>query len=451
MRYGKQLVVAAVIEHQGQVLLAQRATPADLAGRWEFPGGKVEPGETAPDALVREIREELGCEVSVGEELIHADGVWPVDDRFEMRVFRASLTSGVPVEGPGHQKLRWFLPGDVPAVDLLPADVPVAGLLAFGPQTAQRTGPRRPVAILNPAAKGFERTVALLNAEARRMGCPLPVVLRTTREDFGRAQANRALALGADLVIAGGGDGTVRAVASQLRGTGVEMAVIPLGTANIFARNLGLSPHRLERAVEVALSGRAQAVDLGVARFRTELEPTRDSQDHLFLVLAGLGHDAETVLTTRPGLKRCLGWGAYFESGARHLVRPPVRMMVRVDGNQPQSRAVWTFLVGNAGRIPPGIEIFPEARLDDGRLRTMEARVTQLWQWAPVAWAGLRGHARSGMLVHGSATRLSLEPEVPTALQLDGDVFGPVVDVEFTVDPQALSVRCPSPDRQETA
>lgn len=449
MTAARRLVVAAVIEHEGRILAAQRATPTELAGLWEFPGGKVEAGESAREALVREIREELGCEVRVGAEVPHPDGLWPINERLGVRVFHVSCADALPAVGSEHRAVRWCLPDELPGLDWLPADIAVAARLAEPAGHANSGIPRSPVAILNPVAKGYPRAVELLSAGAARRGWPMPVVLETSRQDFGGGQAESALSMGADLVIVGGGDGTVRAVAERLRGTGVEMAIIPLGTANIFARNLGLSPRRLEAAVEVAMDASGRPLDLGVARFRTAAVPTQASRDHLFLVLAGLGHDAETVLATRPDLKRRLGWAAYFESGVRHLVRPPVRMMIAVDGRPAHARAVWSFLVGNAGRIPLGIEIFPEARLDDGLLRTMEARATHLWQWIPVAWAGLRRRADSPVLVHGVARRLVIEPEEPTALQLDGDVFGPVVHLEIDVDPRALMVRCPESLRKD--
>ncbi|MEL4505760.1 diacylglycerol kinase family protein [Luteococcus sp. H138] len=306
-----------------------------------------------------------------------------------------------------------------------------------------RTIPTRPVAILNPVARGCDRVVDNITRRAALAGWPVPVIIETSPHDSGGGQAAQALELGADLVIVGGGDGTVRAVAERLRGTGVQLGIIPLGTANIFARNLGLSPRRLDRAVQISMFGSASAVDLGVATFTMASLPGQGSREHLFLVLAGLGNDADTVSSTRPGLKRRLGWLAYFESGARHMVRRPIRMTVTIDDQPPHARALWSFLVGNAGRIPLGIEVFPEARLDDGKLRTMEARISHLWQWAPVALAGLRRTARTPVLVHGVARRVRLRPESPTALQLDGDTFGPVIDVDIHVDPGALLVRQP--------
>lgn len=429
-----QVVGAIVVDQQGRALCARRTRPESLAGLWEFPGGKVEPGESPQETLVRELREELCLEVRVGAELPGPRGAWPIDAAREIRVWFCRIASGSPMVGETHGEVLWLGPDELSGLAWVPADAPIAAAIA-------NSVPRRPVAILNPVARGHKAVVGLLQHHADVHGWPAMTWLPTTRHDFGASQSEQALELGADLVLVGGGDGTIRAVAERLRGTDIEMGVIPLGTANIFARNLGLSPHDLGHAVSVAVSGPARRLDLGVCRFATEVLPTQTSRDHLFLVVAGLGRDAETVAHTRPHLKKVIGWLAYFESGARHLARQPFSVLV--DDGRARAVQVWSILVGNAGTVPPGITIFPEARLDDGWLRTMEVHVDRPWHWAPAAIAGIRGSQTSPLLVHGRTRHLRLTPAQPMSLQLDGDVFGPVVDVEIDVDERALLVRTP--------
>jgi 8-oxo-dGTP diphosphatase len=116
------IVVAAVIlDPAGRVLAAQRADPPELAGGWEFPGGKVDPGEGEIEALVRECREELGVEVSVGERV---GGDWPLSAGYVLRVWFAMVTSGTP-EAKEHLALRWLEPGAYYDVEWLGADLPV--------------------------------------------------------------------------------------------------------------------------------------------------------------------------------------------------------------------------------------------------------------------------------------------------------------------------------------
>ncbi|WP_113700303.1 (deoxy)nucleoside triphosphate pyrophosphohydrolase [Nonomuraea lactucae] len=116
------VVVAAVIVAPGErVLTAQRAEPPALAGGWEFPGGKVDPGESEHDALVRECREELGVEISVGERV---GGDWELAPGYVLRVWLAAVASGEPM-AKEHLALRWLGPGEYYDVPWLGADLPV--------------------------------------------------------------------------------------------------------------------------------------------------------------------------------------------------------------------------------------------------------------------------------------------------------------------------------------
>ena len=112
-----RVVVAAAIVRNGLVLAARRSAPAELAGRWEFPGGKIELDETPQAALVRECREELGVDLVVGSRIGHANG------HVELHLYAASLVGGEPTPLQDHDELRWLGPGELDAVDWLPIDL----------------------------------------------------------------------------------------------------------------------------------------------------------------------------------------------------------------------------------------------------------------------------------------------------------------------------------------
>lgn len=128
-------VAAALILRNGNILVARRSGDRHLAGKWEFPGGKIEADETPQDCLVRELREELGMEIEVGG--LYASS----EHRYAAGVVRLAAYLARPLSEPGalsaHSELRWAAPEELPGLDLAPADVPIALKLA-----AEGSGPR---------------------------------------------------------------------------------------------------------------------------------------------------------------------------------------------------------------------------------------------------------------------------------------------------------------------
>ncbi len=128
---GRRVVVAAAVERRGRLLAARRTRPEALAGRWELPGGKVEPGEDPAAALVRELREELAVDVEVvGRVPGPLDGDWPLDDTSVLRVLRARIERGDPDPVLAHDEIRWLGPRETGDVDWLDADVAPAAAAA---------------------------------------------------------------------------------------------------------------------------------------------------------------------------------------------------------------------------------------------------------------------------------------------------------------------------------
>lgn len=131
----REVVGAAIVDDLGvptRLLAARRTEPPALAGGWEFPGGKVDPGETREQALHREVREELGVEVALGEQLPGPlpEGRWPLGESFAMTVWLAQVTAGDPAPIEDHDELRWLDHDGLYDVPWLPADLPIVDLIA---------------------------------------------------------------------------------------------------------------------------------------------------------------------------------------------------------------------------------------------------------------------------------------------------------------------------------
>ncbi|MDG9711927.1 (deoxy)nucleoside triphosphate pyrophosphohydrolase [Streptomyces sp. DH10] len=140
------VVVGAALVDDGRLLAARRSAPVELAGRWELPGGKVEPGETADAALVRELREELGVDAEAGGRV---PGEWPLKSPYVLHVWTARLRPGSAAPKPlqDHDELRWLGPDEIWDVDWLDQDVPAVrrtlahlGPLSGGPGTGEVPG-----------------------------------------------------------------------------------------------------------------------------------------------------------------------------------------------------------------------------------------------------------------------------------------------------------------------
>lgn len=305
--------------------------------------------------------------------------------------------------------------------------------------------PTRVYAIVNPARRGSGRAARLLAAETARRGWAL-TVLRTTVAEPGATQARAALDAGASRVVVAGGDGTVRLVAGELAGTGIPLGIVAIGTANLFARNAGLRPGASRRAVAVACGGVRRPFDVGWSRHRRGSDW---STDEPFLVVAGLGHDAATVLATRARAKRALRWLAYLAAGALHLFRAPFEASVSVDGRAERSVRTWCVLAGNAGRLPAGVRVFPDAETDDGVLDTLVVPIRHPWEWAAIAAKGLLRLRRPvRALEYGRGREIVVRPVTPQPLQLDGDAVTDVAEVAWRVAASELVVLVPPRKRR---
>ncbi|MGB6580710.1 MAG: diacylglycerol kinase family protein [Streptosporangiaceae bacterium] len=270
----------------------------------------------------------------------------------------------------------------------------------------------------------------------------------------GLALTRRAVAAGASLVFAAGGDGTVRACAEALAGTDVPLAIVPLGTANLTARALGL-PTQADRAVDVGFGGRDRRIDLGhLARIdEAGIGGTgaggisavgTGAGGMRFAAMAGIGLDAAVVGAARERLKRRFGWVAYAVTGATKLSLPACDFTVRLDGVEPLRRRARCVVVANAGLLPGGFTLLPGARLDDGLLDVGILAPSGAWGWVRVAGQVLtRGRRPDHSLERFQARRVQISADTDLPRQVDGEIVAPGRTLAVSVCPSALTVRQP--------
>jgi diacylglycerol kinase family enzyme len=280
-----------------------------------------------------------------------------------------------------------------------------------------------------------QRFLRRCRAAAQAADCE-PTFAETSPADSGLGLARQAVAAGAALVFAAGGDGTVRACAQALAGTRIPLAIIPLGTANLTARALGI-PGRAGPAIEAGFRGRDRAIDMA----RADLG---DGDKIDFTAMAGLGLDAAVVGAARAPDKRRLGWLAYALSGLAHLSRPAATFSVRLDGGEPLRRRARCVVVGNGGLLPGGFVLLPEARLDDGRLDVGILAPAGAFGWPRAAARVLtRSRRQDRTLERFQARRVEITAAADLPRQIDGEVIVPGRTLTVSVCPGALTVRQP--------
>ena len=291
--------------------------------------------------------------------------------------------------------------------------------------------PCRPAVVVNPIkARDIGELRRQLTGLLADVGEPL--WYETTPDDPGVRVARSAVAQGADLVLSYGGDGTHRACAESLAGTDVPLGLLPAGTGNLLARQLRV-PSRLERAVEVSLHGERRCIDVCHA----------DRQ--CFLIMSGMGFDADVLANTSAAAKERVGWLAYWLAGLRSAGRSPV-LEINLDignGRQVTHQGVGV-IVANVGRLPGGLNLLPHAAQDDGLLTVAVLTHDSVPYWMALTIQMLRGGTPSEQqLPRWQATRLRVTVDQPVRLQVDGEVLDEGCEREFSVSPRRLIVCVP--------
>lgn len=321
---------------------------------------------------------------------------------------------------------------------------------------------RRVAVVYNPVKGDPEDLKRLVADAAAEHGWHAPLFLETSVEDPGFGPAQRAAEDGHDMVLAAGGDGTVRAVAAALHGTDVALGVIPAGTGNLLARNLKL-PLDIPEAVQAAFTGQDTRIDVCTALLT---RPDGESEELDFVVMAGIGVDAGMIVNTDEDLKKRVKFLAYAVGIAKSLTGGRrVRLTWRLDGGPARRTRVHSLIVGNCGDLVGSIPLLPDAVANDGHFDIVSLRPTGLPGWLQIAGQlGLHmgrkvrnrlarrdeqvtgGANDSDTLRYATGTRLEVTLAHPEVFEVDGDEVGEVSSFTVTMEPGSLVVREPVPE-----
>ena len=317
---------------------------------------------------------------------------------------------------------------------------------------------RRAAIVYNPVKVDLESVKAAVARAQEAAGWDETLWFETSVEDPGAGQTRDALEQGVDMVIAAGGDGTVRVVAEALQESEASLALLPSGTGNLLARNLNLTLDDVDNALTVAFSGEDRAIDIGVI----DIETSKGRDRRSYVVMAGLGIDAKMLANTDDDLKKRAGWLAYVDALRKALLdKNQLEFRYSLNGAKTRKVRAHTIIVGNCGALPANILLLPDAAVDDGEFDIVLLRPEGFFGWVQiifkVVWengvlrrSGVVGTKLMGLTKEVSALRyvkgheLVVRLEKPQEIELDGDPFGTTSAFRTWIEPGGLTVRVPA-------
>ncbi len=299
--------------------------------------------------------------------------------------------------------------------------------------TADADGSRRvaTVAVVAHSKKALGRGLDELRAEIATHDVGELLWFEVPKSKKAPKAARKAVTAGADLVFVWGGDGMVQRCADALAGSDTAVAIVPAGTANLLAHNLGI-PEDVAEAVRIGFEGRRRRLDLG-----------RVNGEH-FAVMAGVGFDAEMIRDADRGLKDRLGRLAYLRTGARHVGRRATAMTIELDGTVWFDGRASCVLLGNVGTVTGGVQAFDDARPDDGWLEVGVTTAEGAAQWARTVGRIALGRSEGSPFVRVTrARRIKVDLLEPRRYELDGGARQVTDRIRAKVVPGAITLCVP--------
>jgi diacylglycerol kinase (ATP) len=290
------------------------------------------------------------------------------------------------------------------------------------------------IAVVAHAGKSMGGGLEELRETLDRAGVPDPLWTEVPKSKYAPERVEKALADGAETIFVWGGDGMMQRAVDAMAGTDARLAILPAGTANLFASNLGI-PDDIGEAVQVGLSGRERRLDLG-----------KMNGEH-FAVMAGAGLDARMTRDVDGGPKDRYGRLAYIWAASKNLRVEPFRARIEVNGDLWYDDEASCLLVGNVGALFGGLEAFESASPEDGQLELGVTHAESLGQWArTIARTAIGSAAQSPFVQATKAERIDVEFKPKVLYELDGGDREKVKRLKVKVKPAALTVMVPQED-----
>jgi YegS/Rv2252/BmrU family lipid kinase len=290
------------------------------------------------------------------------------------------------------------------------------------------------VAVVAHSGKTLGGGLAELRAELAAAGIDDPQWFEVPKSKMAPKRVRAAIDDGAELLFVWGGDGMVQRCADAAAGSSAAIAIVPAGTANLFASNIEV-PKDIAAAVDIGLNGDRRKFDLG-----------KINGEH-FAVMAGAGMDALMIRDADGALKQRLGRAAYFVTGARNTGMRPVATRVRLDGDKWFDGKASCVLVGNVGHIMGNVAVFPDASPTDGLLDVGIVTAEGRWQWMRTLARTATGNAPESPFVEvarGRKIDVRFSKAVP--YELDGGDRKKTGRLRISVRPEAITICVPTPE-----
>jgi len=287
------------------------------------------------------------------------------------------------------------------------------------------------VAVLAHAGKSLGGGLPELRQILADEGVTDPLWFEVPKSKKAPEKVKKALRAGADLLFIWGGDGMVQRCIDSLGAQKPAIGIIPAGTANLLAKNLGI-PRDIAEAVHIGLHGDQRFIDTG--RVNGER----------FAVMAGVGIDALMIRDAGEGLKDRLGRVGYIWTGAKHLADHRTRMTVGVEDVPWFKGEASCVLFGNVGKVLGGLTVFPDARPNDGRLEVGLVTAKRLTDWGRALARTMIGDPEGSPFVHAASGRwfdIRLDRKLP--YELDGGERPPTKRLRVSIEPASLAIRVP--------